>query len=61
MSSAQISWFDPVHTGLDPLALEAESLDGLRAWATWLDTCPDRIQIEFTYLDLAAALANARY
>jgi glyoxylase I family protein len=31
--------FDPVHTGLDHLALEAESLDELQAWATWLDTC----------------------
>ena len=74
--------FDPVHTGLDHLALEAESLDELQAWATWLDTCgvarsavrevadgrgqmfdfvdPDGIQIEFIYLDLGLALANAR-
>ena len=74
--------FDPVHTGLDHLALEAESLDELQAWATWLDTCgvarsavrevadglgkmfdfidPDGIQIEFIYLDLGSALANAR-
>ena len=29
--------FDPVQTGLDHLALEAESLDELRAWASWLD------------------------
>jgi glyoxylase I family protein len=28
-----------VHTGRDRLALEAESLDELQAWATWLDTC----------------------
>jgi glyoxylase I family protein len=74
--------FDPVHTGLDHFALEAESLDELQAWATWLDACgvarsglrevadglgkmfdfvdPDGIQIEFIYLDLAAALSNAR-
>jgi glyoxylase I family protein len=74
--------FDPVRTGLDHLALEAESLDELRAWATWLDTRgvarsavrdiadglgkmfdfidPDGIQIEFIYLDLGLALANAR-
>jgi len=31
--------FDPVRTGLDHFALEAESVDGLRAWAGWLDTC----------------------
>jgi glyoxylase I family protein len=31
--------FDPVRTGLDHLALEAESPDELQAWATWLDTC----------------------
>jgi catechol 2,3-dioxygenase-like lactoylglutathione lyase family enzyme len=31
--------FDPVHTGLDHFALEAESLEELQAWATWLDTC----------------------
>ena len=30
--------FDPVRTGLDHFALEAESLDGLREWASWLDT-----------------------
>lgn len=30
--------FDPVRTGLDHFALEAESLDDLRAWANWLDT-----------------------
>ncbi|OBA81158.1 hypothetical protein A9W99_15005 [Mycobacterium sp. 1164966.3] len=29
--------FDPAHTGLDHLALEAESLDALHAWAGWLD------------------------
>ncbi len=31
--------FDPVRTGLDHLALEAESLEELQEWATWLDTC----------------------
>jgi glyoxylase I family protein len=30
--------FDPVRTGLDHFALEAQSLDDLRAWASWLDT-----------------------
>jgi glyoxylase I family protein len=30
--------FDPVRTGLDHFALEAESVDDLRAWASWLDT-----------------------
>jgi glyoxylase I family protein len=29
--------FDPARTGLDHFALEAQSLDGLRAWASWLD------------------------
>jgi hypothetical protein len=29
--------FDPVRTGLDHFAFEAESLDDLRAWASWLD------------------------
>jgi glyoxylase I family protein len=31
--------FDPVHTGLDHLALEAESFEQLAAWASWLDSC----------------------
>jgi glyoxylase I family protein len=31
--------FDPVRTGLDHFALEAGSLDGLLAWASWLDAC----------------------
>ncbi len=31
--------FDPVRTGLDHLALEAESPEQLQAWASWLDTC----------------------
>ncbi|MFN3007882.1 VOC family protein [Mycolicibacterium wolinskyi] len=30
--------FDPVRTGLDHFALEAESLADLQAWASWLDT-----------------------
>lgn len=30
--------FDPVRTGLDHFALEAESVDSLREWASWLDT-----------------------
>jgi glyoxylase I family protein len=31
--------FDPLHTGLDHLALEAKSFEELQAWATWLDSC----------------------
>ncbi|WP_255397814.1 VOC family protein [Mycobacterium sp. 852002-51163_SCH5372311] len=31
--------FDPARTGLDHLALAAESVDELHAWATWLDNC----------------------
>jgi glyoxylase I family protein len=31
--------FDPVRTGLDHLALEAQSVDELQAWAAWLDDC----------------------
>jgi len=31
--------FDPARTGLDHLALEAESLEQLQEWATWLDSC----------------------
>jgi glyoxylase I family protein len=31
--------FDPVRTGLDHLALEARSVEELRAWAAWLDKC----------------------
>jgi glyoxylase I family protein len=30
--------FDPVHTGLDHLALEAVSFEELQAWASWLDS-----------------------
>lgn len=30
--------FDPVRTGLDHLALEAESVEQLSAWAGWLDS-----------------------
>jgi glyoxylase I family protein len=29
--------FDPVRTGLDHLALEAESPEQLQAWAAWID------------------------
>lgn len=29
--------FDPVRTGLDHFALQAESPDDVRAWAGWLD------------------------
>jgi len=28
-----------VRTGLDHFALEANSVDELQAWATWLDSC----------------------
>jgi len=31
--------FNPVRTGLDHFALEANSVDELQAWATWLDSC----------------------
>ena len=31
--------FDPVHTGLDHLALEAKSFEELQEWASWLDSC----------------------
>lgn len=31
--------FDPVRTGLDHIALAAESATELRAWTNWLDAC----------------------
>ena len=31
--------FNPVRTGLDHFALEANSVGELQAWATWLDSC----------------------
>ena len=31
--------FDPAHTCLDDLALEARSPEELQAWAVWVDSC----------------------
>jgi glyoxylase I family protein len=31
--------FDPAHTGLDHLALEARSPEELQLWAAWVDGC----------------------